>query len=94
MWLLVLCYSLRSAGATLRRYNEGALAKEISELMVSWTEHIGRAVKVFVRAPRHLTQCFTAGKNNPLQHGEINILILDFYYSLLYSVFSNYADSE
>ncbi|KAK9465473.1 hypothetical protein V1512DRAFT_265988 [Lipomyces arxii] len=39
-----------SAGASLRRYNEAALEKEISELMLEWKDFIDKADHVFIRA--------------------------------------------
>uniref|UniRef100_UPI00358FE737 tRNA endonuclease ANKZF1 n=1 Tax=Myxine glutinosa TaxID=7769 RepID=UPI00358FE737 len=42
---------LKSAGASLRRYNESALARDVQELLKAWTEYIRLAVAIFVRAP-------------------------------------------
>lgn len=39
----------KSAGASIRRYNEQALTNEIQELMVSWKEHLKAADKIFIK---------------------------------------------
>ncbi|KAJ7345999.1 hypothetical protein JRQ81_001949 [Phrynocephalus forsythii] len=43
----------KSAGASLRRYNEMALLKDIQELLASWAKHIQEAECIFLRAPRN-----------------------------------------
>uniref|UniRef100_A0A8D0C1C7 Ankyrin repeat and zinc finger peptidyl tRNA hydrolase 1 n=1 Tax=Salvator merianae TaxID=96440 RepID=A0A8D0C1C7_SALMN len=42
----------KSAGASLRRYNEAALLKDIQELLNSWAKHLQEAERIFLRAPR------------------------------------------
>lgn len=94
-FVYLLPLSLSSAGASLRRYNESALIKEISELMVSWERFFVRANKVFVRVPHHLRHCFTAGKNNPLAIGELLIpavtplLVFSFFLIVFLTTFSS-----
>lgn len=39
-----------SAGSSIRRYNEEALKKEVHELLLSWKEHIAKALHIFIRA--------------------------------------------
>jgi Bacteroidetes VLRF1 release factor len=40
----------QSAGASLRRYNEAALQKEVRELLASWKERLASADLIFIRA--------------------------------------------
>ena len=43
----------RSAGASLRRYNESALMGEIRELISSWSDHVEGATAIFIRTPKY-----------------------------------------
>ena len=43
----------RSAGASLRRYNEAALVTEIRELISSWSSHVEEASAIFIRTPKY-----------------------------------------
>lgn len=43
----------RSAGASLRRYNETALMTEIRDLMTSWSAYTEEASCIFIRVPKH-----------------------------------------
>ena len=43
----------RSAGASLRRYNESALVGEIRELISSWSSHVEEATAIFIRTPKY-----------------------------------------
>ncbi|KAM8855628.1 tRNA endonuclease ANKZF1 [Spinachia spinachia] len=52
----------KSAGAALRRYNEGALVKDIQDLLVSWAEHLKEASAIFVRAPSYNKSIFFGGR--------------------------------
>ena len=45
--------SFRSAGASLRRYNESALVGEIRELISSWSSHVEEATAIFIRTPKY-----------------------------------------
>ena len=40
----------KSAGASLRRYNEASLAQHVKEILTSWTEHLKKADLIFYRA--------------------------------------------
>ncbi|XP_068102071.1 tRNA endonuclease ANKZF1 isoform X2 [Hyperolius riggenbachi] len=55
----------KSAGATLRRYNQAALIADIHQLLQSWAEHITEARGIFLRAPRSDRTLFL-GKNSPI----------------------------
>ncbi|NXP06356.1 ANKZ1 protein, partial [Thinocorus orbignyianus] len=63
----------RSAGASLRRYNEAALLKDIQELLAAWAQHLNEAQRIFIRAPRHNRALLFGGKNPPLTRGDPRI---------------------
>ncbi|XP_008402181.1 ankyrin repeat and zinc finger domain-containing protein 1 [Poecilia reticulata] len=63
----------KSAGATLRRYNEAALVKDIQDLLLTWAEHLNRASAVFVRAPSYNKTIFFGGRGGPLQKNDPRI---------------------
>uniref|UniRef100_A0A1J3IEV8 Ankyrin repeat and zinc finger domain-containing protein 1 n=1 Tax=Noccaea caerulescens TaxID=107243 RepID=A0A1J3IEV8_NOCCA len=55
--------SIHSAGASLRRYNELALKKDIQELLASWKPYFDGASCVFIHAPSSSRQLlFNGGK--------------------------------
>ncbi|CAA7026122.1 unnamed protein product [Microthlaspi erraticum] len=55
--------SIHSAGASLRRYNELALKKDIQELLASWKPYFDGAACVFIHAPSSSRQLlFNGGK--------------------------------
>ncbi|NWU76216.1 ANKZ1 protein, partial [Onychorhynchus coronatus] len=60
----------RSAGASLRRYNEAALLKDIQDLLVAWAQHLNEAQRIFLRAPRHNRALLFGGRNPPLTQGD------------------------
>ncbi|XP_034982843.1 tRNA endonuclease ANKZF1 isoform X1 [Zootoca vivipara] len=68
----------KSAGATLRRYNEAALLKDIQELLASWTGHLQGAECIFLRAPRTNRARFFGSKNGPLQRDDPRIRGIPF----------------
>ncbi|KAM4561241.1 tRNA endonuclease ANKZF1 [Fundulus diaphanus] len=68
----------KSAGASLRRYNEAALVKEIQDLLLTWAEHLNRASAVFVRAPSYNKTIFFGGRGGPLQKKDPRIRLLPF----------------
>ncbi|KAF4796902.1 ankyrin repeat and zinc finger domain containing 1 [Turdus rufiventris] len=63
----------RSAGASLRRYNEAALLKDIQELLAAWAQHLNEAQRIFIRAPRQNRALLFGGKNPPLTRGDPRI---------------------
>ncbi|XP_053926656.1 ankyrin repeat and zinc finger domain-containing protein 1 isoform X2 [Cuculus canorus] len=63
----------RSAGASLRRYNEAALLKDIQELLAAWAQHLNEAQRIFLRAPRHNRALLFGGRNPPLTQGDPRI---------------------
>ncbi|NWI54388.1 ANKZ1 protein, partial [Calyptomena viridis] len=63
----------RSAGASLRRYNEAALLKDIQDLLAAWAQHLNEAQRIFLRAPRHNRVLLFGGRNPPLTQGDPRI---------------------
>eukprot|EP00252_Welwitschia_mirabilis_P012148 TRINITY_DN2701_c0_g1_i3.p1 TRINITY_DN2701_c0_g1~~TRINITY_DN2701_c0_g1_i3.p1 ORF type:complete len:596 (+),score=123.56 TRINITY_DN2701_c0_g1_i3:55-1788(+) len=59
----------KSAGASLRRYNEMALKKEILELLAAWKDYLDCALCIYIFAPSVNGQIFFGGENAPLCHG-------------------------
>ncbi|XP_054237482.1 ankyrin repeat and zinc finger domain-containing protein 1 [Indicator indicator] len=60
----------RSAGASLRRYNEAALLKDIQDLLAAWAQHLKEAQRIFLRAPRHNRALLFGGRNPPLTQSD------------------------
>ncbi|ERN19487.1 hypothetical protein AMTR_s00069p00197120 [Amborella trichopoda] len=54
----------KSAGASLRRYNELALKKEVQELLASWKPYFDASVCIFVHAPSNNRQLLYDGENS------------------------------
>uniref|UniRef100_A0A8C4KTX0 Ankyrin repeat and zinc finger peptidyl tRNA hydrolase 1 n=1 Tax=Dromaius novaehollandiae TaxID=8790 RepID=A0A8C4KTX0_DRONO len=63
----------RSAGASLRRYNEAALLKDIQDLLAGWAHHLQEAQRIFLRAPRHNRSLLFGGRNPPLTRGDTRV---------------------
>ncbi|XP_035411966.1 ankyrin repeat and zinc finger domain-containing protein 1 isoform X2 [Cygnus atratus] len=63
----------RSAGASLRRYNEAALLKDIQDLLTAWAHHLKEAQRIFLRAPRHNRALLFGGRNPLLSQGDPRI---------------------
>lgn len=60
----------RSAGASLRRYNEAALLKDIQDLLAAWAEHLKEAQRIFLRAPRHNRALLFDSRNPHISRGD------------------------
>ncbi|NXR13353.1 ANKZ1 protein, partial [Semnornis frantzii] len=60
----------RSAGASLRRYNEAALLKDIQDLLAAWAQHLKEAQRIFLRVPRHNRALLFGGRNPILTQGD------------------------
>lgn len=56
----------RSAGASLRRHNEAALAQEVQDLLRSWASFLSSASAIFLRSPVHSRSIFFSGHSPPL----------------------------
>ncbi|KAI1237247.1 hypothetical protein IHE44_0014505 [Lamprotornis superbus] len=63
----------RSVGASLRRYNEAALLKDIQDLLAAWAQHLNEAQRIFLRAPRQNRALLFGGRNSPLTRGDPRI---------------------
>ncbi len=46
-------HSIRSAGASLRRYNESMLTNEVRELVSGWRAYVDEASCIFIRTPKY-----------------------------------------
>ncbi|XP_051937425.1 ankyrin repeat and zinc finger domain-containing protein 1 [Hippocampus zosterae] len=68
----------KSAGATLRRYNEAALVKDIQDLLVNWSDHLKEASAIFVRAPRYNKAIFFGGRKSPLDKKDSRVHSIPF----------------
>ncbi|CAG0884881.1 unnamed protein product [Cyprideis torosa] len=56
----------KSAGASLRRYNEMSLTQHIQQILASWKDELAACHLVFIRSPTHGRAPFFGGKNPPL----------------------------
>ncbi|CAM6128731.1 unnamed protein product [Calypogeia fissa] len=68
----------KSAGASLRRYNEAALQKEIRDLLSGWVGHIQAASHIFVHAPSANGQALFGGESAPLSRTDPRIRRIPF----------------
>ncbi|XP_014667024.1 PREDICTED: ankyrin repeat and zinc finger domain-containing protein 1-like [Priapulus caudatus] len=68
----------RSAGASLRRYNEAALALEVKELLTSWSDRITKCDRIFLQAPRYNRGMFLHGKDAPINKNDPRISTIPF----------------
>lgn len=70
----------RSAGASLRRYNEAALMTEMRDLMTSWSAYAAEASCVFIRIPRHSRRILVGDKGDraPFLRGDPRVRDLPF----------------
>uniref|UniRef100_A0A8D2IL56 Ankyrin repeat and zinc finger peptidyl tRNA hydrolase 1 n=1 Tax=Varanus komodoensis TaxID=61221 RepID=A0A8D2IL56_VARKO len=68
----------KSAGASLRRYNEFALLKVRRELLASWAGDLQEAECIFVRAPGSNRARFFGSKNGPLQRDDPRVRGIPF----------------
>lgn len=68
----------RSAGATLRRYNEAALEREVQELLAFWSTHMKEANAIFIRTPKTHQSIFIGGRNPPLSKDDHRIRGIPF----------------
>ncbi|XP_078083890.1 tRNA endonuclease ANKZF1 [Mustelus asterias] len=68
----------KSAGASLRRYNEAALVKDVEELLASWSESLRVASAIFVRAPSYNKSIFFSGKEPILDRSDNRLRSIPF----------------
>ncbi|XP_062507933.1 tRNA endonuclease ANKZF1-like [Corticium candelabrum] len=68
----------KSAGASLRRYNEAALQQDIHTLLESWATHLQQASAIFLRAPGENRKVFFSGKNSLLSKDDHRVSSIPF----------------
>ncbi|XP_065417416.1 tRNA endonuclease ANKZF1 isoform X6 [Chrysemys picta bellii] len=68
----------KSAGASLRRYNEAALLKDIQDLLAGWAQHLQGAQRIFLRAPRANRALLFSSKNAPLHKDDPRVCNIPF----------------
>ncbi|XP_060064926.1 tRNA endonuclease ANKZF1-like [Ylistrum balloti] len=68
----------KSAGASIRRYNEAALKEEVHELISSWSKELSKCDLIFLRAPSFNKRIFFSGKTPPLQKKDERIRMIPF----------------
>ncbi|KAF4086658.1 hypothetical protein AMELA_G00086890 [Ameiurus melas] len=68
----------KSAGSTLRRYNEAALMKDIQELLKNWAEYLTQADAIFLRTPKYNRSMFFGGREAPLGKKDPRIRSIPF----------------
>ncbi|KAJ8313538.1 hypothetical protein KUTeg_008099 [Tegillarca granosa] len=68
----------KSAGASLRRYNEAALKEDIQELITSWESHLSKCDLIFLRAPGFNKKIFFSGKTPPFKKDDTRIRMIPF----------------
>ncbi|XP_078408891.1 tRNA endonuclease ANKZF1 isoform X2 [Cetorhinus maximus] len=68
----------KSAGASLRRYNEAALVKDVEDLLMSWSESLRVASAIFLRAPSYNRSIFFSGKEPILSRSDSRLRGIPF----------------
>ncbi|XP_074623468.1 tRNA endonuclease ANKZF1-like [Acropora palmata] len=68
----------KSAGATLRRYNEAALLQEVQDLLETWSQHVELCDRIFIRTPAYNKSLFFGGKKPPLKKDDERIRTIPF----------------
>eukprot|EP00118_Oscarella_pearsei_P016354 m.155117 g.155117 ORF g.155117 m.155117 type:complete len:673 (+) comp38658_c0_seq8:12-2030(+) len=59
----------KSAGASLRRYNEAALSEDIRELFREWSSYVEKCDAIYVKAPGRNKNVFFSGESPLLKKG-------------------------
>ena len=68
----------RSAGASLRRYNEAALEQDIQELLRSWSELLAMCSVVLLRSSKYNRRIFVGGKGAMFEKGDARLRTIPF----------------
>ncbi|XP_060803423.1 tRNA endonuclease ANKZF1 [Amyelois transitella] len=68
----------RSAGASLRRYNQAQFLEHVQEIMASWTEDLVGCSLILYRAVGSTNQAAIFGKNSPLNRDDLRVRPLPF----------------
>ncbi|CAH2048775.1 unnamed protein product, partial [Iphiclides podalirius] len=68
----------RSAGASLRRYNQAQFLQHVQEIVAGWTEDLIGCALVLYRAVGSMNQAALFGKNSPLNRDDPRVRALPF----------------
>ena len=68
----------KSAGASIRRYNEQALQQEIRALLAEWGPHIRQSAYLFIQAATFNRQIFIGYDETPFQRGDDRLRKIPF----------------
>ncbi|XP_069792179.1 tRNA endonuclease ANKZF1 isoform X3 [Narcine bancroftii] len=68
----------KSAGASMRRYNEAALVKDIEDLLLSWSDFLEEARAIFLRAPSYNRGIFFSSRVPVLKRGDNRLNSIPF----------------
>ncbi|XP_026327347.1 ankyrin repeat and zinc finger domain-containing protein 1-like [Hyposmocoma kahamanoa] len=68
----------KSAGASLRRYNQAQFLEHVQEIMSAWSEDLAGCSLVFYRAVGSTNQAALFGKNSPLNRDDPRLRALPF----------------
>ncbi|XP_045448016.1 ankyrin repeat and zinc finger domain-containing protein 1-like [Melitaea cinxia] len=68
----------RSAGASLRRYNQAQFLEHIQEIITGWAEDLKGCSLVLYRAVGSVNQAALFGKNSPLKRDDLRVRALPF----------------
>ncbi|CAK1580520.1 unnamed protein product [Parnassius mnemosyne] len=68
----------RSAGASLRRYNQAQFLEHVQEIVASWAEDLIGCSLVLYRAVGASNQAALFGKNSPLKRDDLRVRALPF----------------
>ncbi|XP_064072784.1 tRNA endonuclease ANKZF1-like [Vanessa tameamea] len=68
----------RSAGASLRRYNQAQFLEHVQEIISGWTEDLKGCSLILYRAVGPTNQAALFGKNSPLNRDDLRVRVLPF----------------
>ncbi|KAM3965241.1 tRNA endonuclease ANKZF1 [Aphomia sociella] len=68
----------RSAGASLRRYNQAQFLEHIQEIISGWEEDLAGCSLILYRAVGSLNQSAIFGKNSPINRDDLRVRALPF----------------
>ncbi|XP_069680967.1 tRNA endonuclease ANKZF1-like [Periplaneta americana] len=68
----------KSAGASLRRYNEAALIQHVQDIMDSWSSQLGSCGLILYRAVGHNRNVLFSGRNPPLNKNDPRLRTIPF----------------
>nr|XP_032517484.1 ankyrin repeat and zinc finger domain-containing protein 1-like isoform X2 [Danaus plexippus plexippus] len=68
----------RSAGASLRRYNQAQFLEHVQDIISGWTEDLVGCSLILYRAVGSLNQGALFGKNSPLNRDDVRVRALPF----------------